>query len=381
VTLLVAAAASLAAAGAAAATLALVGRGGARAAAATATAAPPPAAAAAAPPPVAATPLAAARPLGLHAVDSAYPLGAAVVAPRRDAAAEAARRLELGGGGGGGGGGSQRQQQASPTAFGADGDGGDDGDDGAGGARRTVIVGVAGASGSGKTSIATLIQASLAASARTSAIRVRGISCDAYYRGLPPGVNAAVYNWDHPSALDLDLLAADLRRLRQGEDVHVPQYCFTTHRRLPESTQLRGCETDVLILDGIFVLYSEAVRLACDVTIFTAEDLDVCLARRLRRDVVERGRTVESVLEQWSTFVKPGFRQFVEPSLTSADLIIPRARDNATAIKMLSRDIERRVHGYTGALSSPAGGGARTFGGAADAPSRAVSGEGTPLTI
>jgi uridine kinase len=240
---------------------------------------------------------------------------------------------------------------------------------------------VAGASGSGKTSIATLIQASLAASARTSAIRVRGISCDAYYKGLPPGVNPAVYNWDHPSALDLDLLAADLRRLRQGEDVRVPQYCFTTHRRLPESTPLRGCETDVLILDGIFVLYSEAVRLACDVTIFTAEDLDVCLARRLRRDVVERGRTVESVLEQWSTFVKPGFRQFVEPSLTSADLIIPRARDNATAIKMLSRDIERRVHGYTGALSSPAGGGARTFGSAADAPSRAVSGEGTPLTL
>ena len=90
----------------------------------------------------------------------------------------------------------------------------------------------------------------------------------------------------------------------------------------------------------------------------------MCLARRIRRDVVERGRTVESVLTQWATFVKPGYSSFVEPSLTLADHIIPRARDNATAIKMLARDIERRVHGYTGAafaVRSPVarGGGAR----------------------
>jgi len=143
-----------------------------------------------------------------------------------------------------------------------------------------------------------------------------------------------------------------MRQLRRGEDVRVPHYCFTRHRRLEETTLLCGADTDVLILDGIFVLYAESVRAACDVTLFTSEDLDVCLARRIRRDVVERGRTVDSVLDQWAKFVKPGFTAFVAPSLALADLIIPRARDNVTAIKMLARDIERRVHGYAGAISS-----------------------------
>jgi uridine kinase len=292
--------------------------------------------------------VAARRALGAR-VDSAYPLGAAVVAPRR---------LELGAGGGGGGGGGggnggALSLPASSRSGSDDGCGGDE-DDG-GRALRTVIVGVAGASGSGKTSIATLIQAALGGSARTAGIRVRSVSCDSYYLGLPPGVDASLYNWDHPAALDLDRLAADLRQLREGGDVSVPTYCFSTHKRLAETTPLRGCETDVVIVDGIFVLYSEALRATFDVTIFTSEDLDVCLSRRLRRDVVERGRTVDSVLDQWARFVKPGFVQFVQPSLSLADLIIPRARDNTTAIKMLARDIERRVHGYVGAalIGSP----------------------------
>jgi uridine kinase len=126
----------------------------------------------------------------------------------------------------------------------------------------------------------------------------------------------------------------------------IPTYDFVAHRRAEGvTTRIRGRETAVVILDGIFVLWAERVRAVCDVTIFTVEDADVCLARRLRRDIVERGRTVESVLAQYLRHVKPGFTQFVAPSMSLADFIIPRARENATAIAMLARDIQRRVDG------------------------------------
>lgn len=257
----------------------------------------------------------------LHFVSSAYPLGGAVVAPfAREEENTTKRRLSL----------TSPIETLEKSIE----------------PKRAIIVGVAGGSGSGKTSIATLIAAQLDKRAKGRSIRVTAISCDSYYKGLPPGAVAAEHNWDHPSALDLEMLADDLRKLRRGEDMYLPHYCFTQHKRLPDKTRLRGSEIDVLILDGIFVLYSDSVRSACDLTIFTSEDLDVCLARRLKRDVVERGRTVESVLNQWALFVKPGYRQFVEPSLTFADLIIPRARENETAINLLARDLERRVFSF-----------------------------------
>ena len=110
----------------------------------------------------------------------------------------------------------------------------------------------------------------------------------------------------------------------------VPTYDFVHHRRTGTTTRICGSTTAVVILDGIFVLWSERVRNVCDFTIFCVEDLDVCLARRLRRDIVERGRTVESVLVQYLRFVKTGFTQFVEPTMSLADFIVPRARENVT---------------------------------------------------
>ena len=108
---------------------------------------------------------------------------------------------------------------------------------------------------------------------------------------------------------------------------------------------MRGGGTSVVIVDGIFVLSQEALAAQCDVLVFCAEDLDVCLARRLRRDIVERGRSVESVLSQWLRFVRPGYLTFVAPTAERADLVIPRARDNGTALAILTRDIRRRVSG------------------------------------
>lgn len=204
--------------------------------------------------------------------------------------------------------------------------------------RGPIIIAVAGASGSGKTSIATLLQK------RLQNIRVISISSDEYYKTLSPDTDPANYNFDHPAALDLDLLSEHLEKMRSGQDIEVPVYDFKTHKRDPVAvTKVCARETDVVIVDGIFVLQNERIRNSCDITIFTVEDLDVCLARRLRRDLVERGRSVESVLTQYTRFVKTGFHSFVAPTMTLADVIIPRARDNVTAIELLARDLMRRV--------------------------------------
>ena len=215
---------------------------------------------------------------------------------------------------------------------------------------------------------------------------------DNYYKGLPPGVDASVYNWDHPEALDMDLLAAHLRALHSGEDISVPHYDFTEHkRRVPalnssneDCTFISASETDVVILDGIFVLAVPPVRAACDLTLFTLEDLDICLARRLRRDISERGRSVDGVLEQYCRFVKPGFHNFIQPSMNFAgecvfscfnmipflprystfwhtkttffssppppnptDILVPRARENLVAIEMVASEVARRVETET----------------------------------
>lgn len=204
-----------------------------------------------------------------------------------------------------------------------------------------VIVGVAGASGSGKTCIASLI-------AERLPLKVVSISSDNYYFGIPAGVDASQFNWDAPAALDFALLASHLRALGRGEDVRVPHYDFARHARAEGdevecTTFISARETDVVILDGIFVLAVEDVKNACDLTLFTTEDLDVCLARRLRRDIAERGRDVDSVLQQYLRFVKPGFHTFIAPSMNHADILVPRARDNETAIEMVSREVQRRV--------------------------------------
>ena len=208
-----------------------------------------------------------------------------------------------------------------------------------------IIVGVGGPSGSGKTSIAVLIKKRMG-----PLCKVVSLSADSYYKTLPQGADPAKWNFDVPDAIDHDLLAQQLIQLKNGEAVQVPQYDFTTHKRIQATTEI--CGADVVIVDGIFTLHVEQVRRVCDVTMFTMEDLDVCLARRLRRDIVERGREVESVLHQYQTFVKPGFETFVRPSMQHADFIIPRARDNKIAIDMLARDITAQVQGNELPLAS-----------------------------
>jgi len=181
---------------------------------------------------------------------------------------------------------------------------------------RPIILGVGGASGSGKTSMNRILSASL------PGLRVASISGDNYYIPLGEGVDPATYNFDTPSAIDFKLLAVHLRQLRDGRPADVPQYDFATHSRLPETTRVDGVH--VIIVDGIFTLAIPFIRELCDFTIFTLEDMDVCLARRLKRDIAQRGRTVDDVLEQYERFVKPGYHMYVAPTMRHANLIVPR---------------------------------------------------------
>jgi len=148
------------------------------------------------------------------------------------------------------------------------------------------------------------------------------------------------YNFDHPDAIDQDMLVEHLWMLKQQQAIEIPVYDFSTHSRV--GTQSLA-PADIVILDGIFILAVARIRKACDLAVFTMEDSDVCLARRLRRDMKERGRTLDSVLLQYERFVKPGFQAFIQPTMSKADVIIPRARDNHKAILMLARDLAMQV--------------------------------------
>eukprot|EP01138_Halocafeteria_seosinensis_P002625 gb/GECG01002684.1/.p1 GENE.gb/GECG01002684.1/~~gb/GECG01002684.1/.p1 ORF type:complete len:299 (+),score=35.38 gb/GECG01002684.1/:1-897(+) len=200
----------------------------------------------------------------------------------------------------------------------------------------SFIICVGGASGSGKTSISEIVRKEL----RGSEYKVVTISADSYYIPLEDGEDPSQHNFDHPEAIDFDLLTQHLRELKDGGSVDIPVYDFATHKRLNETEHID--RADVVIVDGIFTLCVRSVREICDISIFTMEDMDICLARRLKRDIEERGRTVSSVIQRYVEFVKPGFQTFVEPSMRYADIIVPRARENSTAIDIIVGDIRRR---------------------------------------
>lgn len=198
------------------------------------------------------------------------------------------------------------------------------------------IICVGGASGSGKTSISEIVREEL----RESDYKVVTISADSYYIPIEDGEDPSQHNFDHPEAIDFDLLSQHLRELKRGGSVDIPVYDFSTHKRMDETEHVD--RADVVILDGIFTLCVRSVREICDISLFTMEDMDICLARRLKRDIEERGRTVSSVIQRYVEFVKPGFQTFVEPSMRHADIIVPRARENSTAIDIIVGDIRRR---------------------------------------
>lgn len=194
---------------------------------------------------------------------------------------------------------------------------------------RPVVVGVAGGSGSGKTTVVRELMRGVDPG------RVALLHHDSYYRDfdhLSPEERARV-NFDHPEALETSLLVHHVRELLDGRGVEVPVYDFTTHTRGVETQRVEPRE--VIIVDGILVLAEPDLRALMDIRIYVDTDGDVRFIRRLVRDIRERGRSVESVVSQYCDTVRPMHLDFVEPSKRYADLIVPEGGENRVAVDML----------------------------------------------
>jgi uridine kinase len=200
-----------------------------------------------------------------------------------------------------------------------------------------VIIGIAGASASGKSLIARTIYNELTAELGEDQIGV--ITEDCYYKDQShlEMSERVKTNYDHPNAFDHALLAEHLKQLMAGEAVNIPTYSYSEHTRTAQT--LHFTPKRIIILEGILLLNNSILRKLLNVSIFMDTPLDICLVRRLARDVQERGRTMESVLEQYQKTVRPMFLQFIEPSKQYADIIIPRGGRNRIAIEMLKSRI------------------------------------------
>ena len=192
-----------------------------------------------------------------------------------------------------------------------------------------VIIGIAGASGSGKSLLASTIVSELGSS------RVAVISEDAYYKDLGdmPFHQREERNYDHPESMDHALMAEHLRMLKEGVGVEVPIYDYATHSRTAQS-RIVGKHT-IIVLEGILLFTDESLRDLMDIRIYVDTPMDICLIRRLTRDLIERGRTVEGVLTQYQNTVRPMYLQFIEPSKRYADIIVPRGGKNRIAIDII----------------------------------------------
>lgn len=205
--------------------------------------------------------------------------------------------------------------------------------------RRPLLVGVAGGSGSGKSTVVRSLVAALGPEG------VALVEQDAYYRDAShlPLAERAGRNYDHPDAIDEPLLVRHVAGLRALQAVEAPCYDFVRHARREETRRIepRPC----VVVEGILVLATEAVRDLLDLRLYVETDADVRFIRRLRRDIQDRGRTAESVMAQWEATVRPMHLQFVEPSKRHADLIIPEGGLNAAAMEVIIAHLQSMVSG------------------------------------
>jgi uridine kinase len=200
-----------------------------------------------------------------------------------------------------------------------------------------VVIGIAGGTGSGKTTVANVILE------RVGADSIAFLPHDAYYKDLKhlPKSQRDIINFDHPDSLETELLVHHLQVLRKGSKIQIPVYDFTTHSRTDQTEKLDP--QPIILVEGILIFAEPTLRECFDVKIFVDTPPDIRFIRRLERDIEERGRSVDSVIQQYQTTVRPMHLEFVEPSKRYADVIIPEGGFNTVAMDMVVARIEELI--------------------------------------
>jgi uridine kinase len=201
------------------------------------------------------------------------------------------------------------------------------------------VIGVAGGTGSGKTTVSRAIQDTVGRE------RIAYLQHDNYYHDhshLPPEERAKL-NYDHPDSLDTDLMVEQLQRLRDNRAIEVPLYNFATHTRLPDTLRVEPAK--VILVEGILIFAERELRKLMDMRIFVDTDADLRFIRRLKRDMEERGRSLDSIVNQYLATVRPMHMEFVEPSKRYADIIVPAGGHNRVAMEMIVSRIHALLDG------------------------------------
>jgi uridine kinase len=197
--------------------------------------------------------------------------------------------------------------------------------------KRPIVIGIAGGSGSGKTTIAHEVARLI-----NDDDHIITLTQDSYYKdntGIPMSERQKI-NYDHPDAFDMPLLVAQINQLMHRKAVEMPVYDFTEHTRSSKTIHVEPA--DIIILEGILVLADEELRDLMDIKVYVDTDDDIRFIRRLERDLKERGRSLDSVIDQYLATVKPMYHQFIEPTKRYADIIVPEGGENNVAIDMLT---------------------------------------------
>ncbi len=205
--------------------------------------------------------------------------------------------------------------------------------------KKSVIIGIAGGSASGKSSISKRLKETFESHNSVVIIRQDDYYCDQSDKSMEERVKT---NYDHPFAFDNQLFVSQLLELLKGNQINKPVYDFVNHTRSSETETINP--SDVIVIEGLFILENEDLRNICDIKIFVDTDADIRFIRRLQRDVEMRGRTLDSVINQYTTTVKDMHNQFVEPSKRYADVIIPEGGHNKVAIDLLTTKIKSIIN-------------------------------------
>ena len=202
-----------------------------------------------------------------------------------------------------------------------------------------LVIAISGASGSGKS----LFTENLLKEFSEEGKPVQILREDHYYRSQDhlPMVEREKNNYDHPKAFEHELLVEHLKALKSWKPIEYPQYCYKTHTRLEKAETL--ISAPVIIIEGIMLLANEALRPLFDIKIFVDTPLAICLLRRMKRDIAERGRTLESVAKQYESTVKPMYHQFISPSRFTADVIVTQGGKNRIALDVIKSHIQQSL--------------------------------------